>query len=106
LAEVYSVRLPDLFHPVWGDRFRHRVRRALIDWPHKFIYSSDGKHELYDLEKDPAEGRNLSELQPDKAAELIERLGAYLAGLEFAEPPARAQHLSREQERVLRSLGY
>ena len=55
---------------------------------YKYIWSSRGKHELYDLAKDPEELRDLDESQPDVAERLKERL---LAGERPAAGGSRAR---------------
>jgi arylsulfatase A-like enzyme len=80
LAQARYARSKDLGAP-WRKRF-DRERDALYVENYKLIRSSDGRHELYDLAKDPAEGRNL-----------------------FAERPAEAQTLLAQIERVLTKSG-
>lgn len=106
LAENYFSRTKDLFDRRWGARF-DRVRTAIYDGPLKYIHSSDGRHELYNLQDDPAEARNLLALEDEQARRLARRLEAFQA----ARPRASAGRLapgqlSAEQLRVLRSLGY
>ena len=52
LAENYYTRAKDLFNKPWSQRFR-RVRAALYDGPYKYVASSDGENELYNLQQDP-----------------------------------------------------
>ena len=59
--------------------------------------------ELYDLEDDPAEGRNLAVDRPELAAQLERELQAALARMGDAESPLTADAESAER---LRSLGY
>lgn len=104
LSENYFTRRKDLFDPRWGHRFR-RVRRAVFDGPFKYIHSSDGAHELYDLETDPHEGRNLVESEPEVAERLARTLEEYLqsdpaAGLVPSEP------IDEELRERLEALGY
>jgi hypothetical protein len=63
LVENYFSRLHDL-RKAHGARF-NRIRRGLYSARYKYIHSSDGAHELYDLERDPAELENLVEREPD-----------------------------------------
>lgn len=107
VSENYYTRLKDLFHPLWGHRFQ-RVRRAVFEWPHKVIVSSDGHHELYDLEADPAESENLIDRKP----QLVERLTADLRSYEAArgrrEPQRNAADAQIEGplRENLEALGY
>jgi len=107
ISENYYTRAKDLYDKRWGHRF-NRVRTAAYDWPHKYIRSSDGHHELYDLAGDPLEAINLySEGDP-----IATRLSATLARFQTerlaeiegsSESPAEMNQELREQ---LRSLGY
>jgi len=105
LTENYFTRSDDLFHPAWGRRF-NRVRRAVFEWPYKLIHSSDGKHELYDLEADPREERNLYADRRD----LVERLGIALHELLSTRPDpveeSELDPLDEDLRRQLEALGY
>jgi arylsulfatase A-like enzyme len=87
IAENYYTRSKDLFHPVWGHRF-NRVRSVIYEWPYKYIHSSDGKHELYNIEDDPAETDNLKASR-ERADDIVD------------QPP-----LSDKEIEKLKSLGY
>jgi len=105
IAENYFTRRKDLFDPRWGGRFQ-RVRRAVFDWPYKLIHSSDDRHELFDLEQDPSEQRNLIDERP----EVAERLALALAELEAAEGAGPVEPdttpLDAELRERLEALGY
>ncbi|MDD4939502.1 MAG: DUF4976 domain-containing protein, partial [Candidatus Omnitrophica bacterium] len=61
---------------------------------------------LYDLKKDPGENHNLINDNPEKFAELRQRLDA-LKGRIAASTPAQISPVSQEQaEEDLKSLGY
>lgn len=104
LAQNYYSRTRDLRNPAYGARFR-RVRSALIADGRKLIRSSDGGRELYALDEDPGELRDLALEDPETAARLAATLEALLArgrageGEEAAPVDAR---LLRELE----ALGY
>jgi len=105
IGENYYSRPHDIFNPVWGHRFK-RVRTAVYDWPYKLIYSSDEKHELYNLDTDPGESENLLEQKPDVASRLQK------TWMDFQEKRQRSDELidqdplTEEQLEKLRSLGY
>ncbi len=105
VAENYYTRLKDLFHPEWGWRF-HRIRRAVLDWPHKYIDSSDGQHELYDLDADPKESRNLVAERQDVTQRLASDLRAYEASLGRNESRRGDQPRDQELLENLKALGY
>jgi arylsulfatase A-like enzyme len=105
ISENYYTRAKDLNHPVWGSRFQ-RIRQAVFDWPYKLIHSSDGKHELYDLEQDPREQNNLIDERP----EVVARLRSGLQELEkeravLPEGPDLSP-LDDDLRRRLEELGY
>lgn len=86
-------------------------RRVIRTNTMKFIWSSDGRHELYDLNRDPGETQNLAESRQADAADLQRQLDEWWA----AQPPYRpseaaqssnAQPLSKNALDQLRSLGY
>ena len=103
VAESHFGHAKDVRDPRWGWRFR-RARRALFDGPYKFIHSSDGAHELYDLSRDEAEQTDLAVGEP-------ERVAGYLRF--FADRPAAPATLPEglvepdaKVQEELRALGY
>jgi arylsulfatase A-like enzyme len=105
LAENYYTRDKDLFHPVWGHRFQ-RVRMALIDWPWKFILSSDGRDELFNLVEDPREADSRLEREPDIVAVCRDRIARFGAEREQATRLLVQPPLTEQEKAQLRSLGY
>ncbi|MBI3666423.1 MAG: sulfatase [Acidobacteria bacterium] len=84
-------------------RFR-RVERALVAGSWKFIHSTTGKRELYDLSKDPNETRNLYSTGDGVSRELEARLNQWL---ETVPPENPSVHkLNKETLERLKSLGY
>jgi arylsulfatase A-like enzyme len=104
-GENYYTRPKDLFDKPWSARF-DRVRRMLIRWPYKVINSSDGDHELYNLEEDPGEERNLIKDEERIAAALLERIDAIMAAGGTGARKDELPPLTREQIDKLRALGY
>ena len=105
LGELYYTRKKDLFHPIWGKRFR-RTRTAIFDGPYKYIHSSDENHELYNLETDPEELNNLLDTHSERAEELEQKLRAFKADRKIAHPD---QATSAPEQKVLdqmKALGY
>jgi arylsulfatase A-like enzyme len=85
----------------------NRHRTVIYDWPHKLIQSSDGEHELYDLERDPGEAENLFARQTDVADEMRDRFEHFKSGrVELLEPGERALEPTPEQIEELKALGY
>ena len=105
VSENYYTRGKDLRNKEWGHRF-DRVRTVLFDWPLKYIRSSDGMHELYDIEADPLEARNLITVRAAEAG----RLAQELRRLDVQRPPWKGgktpPRMSEEERDRLRSLGY
>lgn len=105
IAENYYARSHDVLNPNWGKRF-DRVRAALLAWPYKVIWSSNGPAELYNLGNDPGELHDIAASRPDLTRRLVEQLVEYRtrgkAPMQRTVLPEASEDL-REQ---LRSLGY
>lgn len=110
LGENHFSRLKDLINP-YAFRFQ-RSRIALYQGSVKYIYSSDGSHELYDLRRDTQERFNLVSSQPEQAALLRslleESLGAGYRLDSFGEGTLSEQDkgLTPEEVEQLEELGY
>jgi arylsulfatase A-like enzyme len=99
-AESYPSNELSALHP----RFR-RIERTVCAGDLKFVRSSTGKRELFDLRQDAGESKNLVNDRQEDAARLERIL------LEWARPPASVPGKStpssrRETLERLRSLGY
>jgi choline-sulfatase len=79
----------------------HRIQRAVVDGDLELLVATNGRHELYDLSRDP------EELDDRYDAQLAKPLEAELEGF-LAEPAARrmAPHTDAETQARLRALGY
>lgn len=104
LAENYYSRPWDVFSELWGHRFR-RVRRAVYEWPYKLIHSSDGSHELYQLDLDPDEERDLAGQQPEVTTRLTRVVEAEIADAVEGERD-RDHALDPTEREQMRALGY
>ena len=105
ISENYYV-YPAFWKLVRWDRF-NRQRAVIYDWSYKLVQSSDGKHELYDLESDPGEMENLFARKSDVAAEMRDRFDRFKSGrVERLEPGEEARELTPEQIKELKALGY
>ncbi len=104
LGENYYARVKDLRRS-YGHRFR-RVRQAVYQGPWKYIHSSDGGSELYDLEADPMETTNLATSRP----EVVESLRLWLEQQLAATPDVGGGSLplevDEETRERLKALGY
>jgi tetratricopeptide (TPR) repeat protein len=72
----------------------------------RFHFIEAPKPELYDLETDPGETRNIAPEQPATVAVLREKMQALLAHNPFTRQDAGAGNLSPDAQEKLRALGY
>jgi arylsulfatase A-like enzyme/Flp pilus assembly protein TadD len=72
----------------------------------RFHFIDAPKPELYDLDSDPGETRNIIDQQPATVAVLREKMQTLLAHNPFAPQNASAGNLSPDAQEKLRSLGY
>lgn len=72
----------------------------------KFIWASDGRHELYDLAADPAEQTDMAAQQPETAVRLKEEAEHFIAGLKPVAGSQGPQLMDENVRRQLRALGY
>lgn len=73
---------------------------------YKYIWASDGNHELYDLQADPNEARNVLGECPEVADNLDGLLSEWLASFDAAIPSDDAPEFDEEVKDRLRALGY
>ena len=86
-----------------------RFDRALTmirDDRYKYIWASDGKHELYERASDPTERHNLIETLPTVAAGLHARLEGWRGGFTPATPAGPTPEFDQEVVERLQALGY
>src|SRR6266404_6254755 len=72
----------------------------------RFHFIEAPKPELYDLEADPGETRNIAAEQPGTVAVLREKMQSLLAHNPFTRQNAGAGNLSPDAQEKLRALGY
>ena len=106
---VISESFPGNFVLGFGPRF-DRIERAIFSGPFKFIGSTDGKRELYDLSMDPNEEHNILDSYGETAKELEARLGRWLedvqAGARSSVTPSHGSDIDAADKERLRALGY
>jgi arylsulfatase len=78
-------------------------RRAVLAGGYKLVRSSDRGQPAVELFRLPDETRDLAAAQPERAADLAQRLDAHVAA---ASAPPVERSPSPEQEEALRALGY
>ncbi len=104
LGPVETVRV---FQPNLDPTRWLQSRRSLERKPYKYIRTSAGEEELYDLVQDPGEQINLRTQLPDVARDFAATLAAEVAA--FRRPPADAAaggELTEDERAMLESLGY
>jgi hypothetical protein len=72
----------------------------------KLIWSSNGRHELYDLAKDPDETENLAATQPEIVKSLTSQLDTWLSTIELAEYDQLQPEMEAAAAERLQDLGY
>ena len=92
--------------PAFDSTPYQRRLRALFHGPHKLIWSSDGRHELYDLETTPDETRDVLGGRPALAARLEQHLQRTVGRLTPYQTEGESKALSEELRKRLESLGY
>jgi arylsulfatase A-like enzyme len=75
---------------------------------YKYIWSSRGNHELYNVTADPDETTNLIRVRQKEASALADEISAWLDSLSDEPPPDTSLQPSvdHETEEALRALGY
>jgi arylsulfatase A-like enzyme len=73
---------------------------------YKYIWGSDGDHELYDLQADPDEQCNIIAERPDIAEDFDRRLIEWRNSFEAATPLDKVPEFEEEVKARLRALGY
>jgi arylsulfatase A-like enzyme len=94
-----------LRYPDWDPSPWQRRLRAFYGDRYKLLCSTDGRHELYDLEIDPGENDNLWTDRPDLGQGLLKSLLETSETLRVAEVGAEVT-LTEEEKRRLQALGY
>jgi len=92
------------------DRFKRRLR-AVISNNMKLIWGSDGKHELYDLARDPREGTNLIDetIYSEQVQDMIKTLDSLVHSYKQSrdvQPDRLEKEIDDETLEALKSLGY
>jgi arylsulfatase A-like enzyme len=80
--------------------------RALFDGSLKFLWNSKGRHQLFDLARDPGEDHDLAPRERQRVARLAALVERYFASLPAPGAAGPPQALDEETRRALESLGY
>ena len=102
---VISESFPNGYFISWHPRF-HRIERAIFSGQYKFISSTAGKRELYNLSKDPNEMENLYKEDDSTSREIETRLETWLKTTVAAIESSAKVKLDKEALNRLKTLGY
>jgi arylsulfatase A-like enzyme len=81
------------------------VRAALYEGSYKYILSSDGKNELFDLAADPGEEHDLTAQLPEVAARMRAALESFRTRVR-TDAPKGAKRVTGERRNDMKELGY
>lgn len=96
-------------HPGWDPSRYQRRLRALTRARYKYIWASDGRHELFDLAEDPLEKRNLVASRSEVSNALAEELESRYAMLQLCRvtvDSAQPRGATPAERDMLETLGY
>jgi arylsulfatase A-like enzyme len=94
-------------YPGFDYRQFERDLKAIRTAQFKYIWASDGRHELYEIATDPTESQNLIDVLPEKARCLKDRLFNFINSIKYKGETAEEDFdLDRVLEQHLRALGY
>ncbi|UCD58683.1 MAG: sulfatase [Candidatus Hydrogenedentota bacterium] len=101
IAEIYR---DIVWIKTYGERF-DRDQKTIYDGNHKWIWQSNGEHELYEISEDPEEKNNLFGKLPDVERRFQSRLVPLIEEskkLSSITPP----QIDKELQQRLKALGY
>ena len=104
-AEIRYTRPKDLNNPTYGHRFQ-RERTVLYSGSYKFIRSTDGRHELYDLEADPREQNNLFRTGDERSGAFLFQVDDLRDKADRGVVELNPVELDEAQMERLKALGY
>jgi arylsulfatase A-like enzyme len=89
-------------------KFKRQIKSIIFNG-HKFIWGDDGKHELYDLSRDPGETLNLMDNAEafEIKADLQNKMEIFIRNYQMiGQRKETSKKIDEETLRALRSLGY
>jgi arylsulfatase A-like enzyme len=93
---------PDFDSTPW-----RRTLRVVYKGTHKYIWASDGRHEMYNLAVDRGEHKNLIQIERELAQKLAEMHHEWVMNFQIHEDKKEQNRLMTEEEKQrLESLGY
>ncbi len=103
---------PGIDHPIVSEVYPVQAMSQMGDWQalydgdFKFVWSSLGRHQLFNLAADPGETRNLVSLDPGRRDDMAARLLEYLEGLPEPGEASTGDEIDEQTKEALESLGY
>lgn len=88
------------------ERFEKDRKTVVRTEKYKLIHSSRGEHELFDLQSDPRESKNIYEARPEIAGDLAEEMERWKASFEHADIRGEDAQFDTAQRERLKALGY
>jgi len=98
--------IAEWYYKWWDPEKYRRNLRAFYQGKYKYIWASNGVHELYDLENDPGEEKNLIEKFPHEAQGMQRTLNQWLASFKPPSTEGATVKINKSTEEKLRALGY
>jgi arylsulfatase A-like enzyme len=93
-------------HPSFDTRTIDHRMRAVRAERYKLIWREGFKTEVFDLDTDPDESRDIAAARPDILEDLLKRLDAWMASVDPESEAQSFESQDRESVQKLRSLGY
>lgn len=104
---IFAESYPDPSWTKWFSPRFNRKARVIISRHWKYFLYSDGEEELYNLEKDPEETKNLAACSPAVAKRMKNMLLAFDSSLPKMKPRGKTNSgVPEKTKEQLKSLGY
>jgi len=103
---------PKIGHPIVSETYPFAILSndghwcSLFEEDFKFIWNSKGHHQLFNLQEDPGENRNLADANPNVVSRMMSDLNQYLANLPGPGSATEGKKLDESTIKALKSLGY
>ena len=103
---------PRIRHPIYAEVYPVASSievfdwRALIEGDFKYLWSSGGARELYDLDSDAEEAIDIAADEPERAEQMSKRLERFVEAMPTPDAGEPDEGVDEETRRALRSLGY
>ncbi len=102
---VFSESFPDGKIFEWNQQRFDRIEWAIFSGQYKFVSSTIGKRELYDLSKDPNEKKDLYKVNDGVSRELEKKLNQWFKTVPSAESTLPTK-IKKDALENLKALGY